>query len=536
MAQEIIEAIKNYRCCCGSLDIIKICFQQSCYPLFCDKCESNHQTHKSKTCTIRDLFDFLSHENVISRMTNDMIDRINQFAKTFSGQMEHIISQLNSKKQIIDVSKLRNQVEKHKFQEIKDKIDIIVGPKILQNFEDQQDKFFSRIEYISLDINNLSISSIEESNNHIADYKAQSEITFQDKEISIFSQVLCLNHENQIIDRICLHKEGQKQKGLCEICEKDHKEHRDQVHPFEEFRTMQHFNYSPFLKQDLSIKLEQFLLSQQQEFLNKLKMIQPNKLVLNYIIDSKDMSVSQIQQRFHKLSQSIDIDKQNKMEFNIDKISDLLILFRLRRLTEIVESQNIVIKQQLQQQSEIQQSEIIQIDQNQFINSSFTQEYCSEHIRCMSQKIIRKIKYYNANDIACLNIPLNNLDYKSYRLIINNSTGLIWIGIAKLQQLIEQQFIYDGQNNGFYLVCSNGYCYNSIYKEFNNKKKSICMDENTDFIFTYDRKQYEKEFQININENSFYMPLPSFMDEQMSMVPCIIMENQESEIELISEL
>ena len=33
--------------------------------------------------------------------------------------------------------------------------------------------------------------------------------------------------------------------------------------------------------------------------------------------------------------------------------------------------------------------------------------------------ILKEIHYFNASDVACLNIPINNLDYKSYVFRIN---------------------------------------------------------------------------------------------------------------------
>ena len=33
--------------------------------------------------------------------------------------------------------------------------------------------------------------------------------------------------------------------------------------------------------------------------------------------------------------------------------------------------------------------------------------------------ILKEKQYYTDNDVACLNIPLNNLDYKSYVFRVN---------------------------------------------------------------------------------------------------------------------
>ena len=110
MTQELIEVISKYRCDCGRSNIIKLCFFKSCnQPLFCEKCESNHdQDHKIQTFRISDLFDLLAHNNVINIIVNDMIEKINSFVKKFRGQMDKLILDLINKKQIIDVAKLRN--------------------------------------------------------------------------------------------------------------------------------------------------------------------------------------------------------------------------------------------------------------------------------------------------------------------------------------------------------------------------------------------------------------------------------------------
>ncbi|KAM3142855.1 hypothetical protein pb186bvf_004918 [Paramecium bursaria] len=121
----------------------------------------------------------------------------------------------------------------------------------------------------------------------------------------------------------------------------------------------------------------------------------------------------------------------------------------------------------------------------------------------------------NANDVACLNMPLSPYEKKSFVFQINKGTGYLGIGIAILKVIKPQKFFFGQLNqtgHGVFMVLNNRVVYNNSYLEHNRISIKMELKEGKKYQLTFDplnrnRKQFNLQPLNDYQADPYSMPI-----------------------------